>query len=92
MTREIRTDAGGHGFVVPTIAELAAQGRPLEIRCFHPDCRRVVLIPAVEAATQRGRTLTIEAADRRLVCRACGARGCDGFVQARFVPPAPGGR
>lgn len=85
MTREIRTEASGYSFVVPTIAELAADGRPFEIYCFRPSCRRVLRLSAAEASRRLG-ALTVEQADQRLTCSACGARGRDGFVQARFLP------
>jgi len=47
----------------------------MAIQCFHPTCRRTVILTPAEAMALLGPDGTIEQADQRLRCSACGARG-----------------
>lgn len=90
MARRIPTDIYGHPIKPPTIAQIAAEGRPMDISCSHPDCRRARRLTPAQAVQLLGPNCTIEQADRRLRCSACGSRGRDGFIRARFEPPLVG--
>ena len=85
--RETRTDASGYAYVVPVLGDFRNEPGPFRIRCTHPRCRREVALTVSQAIALLGEDCTVEAADRRLRCSACGARGADGFIVARFDPP-----
>lgn len=56
----------------------------LIIYCFRPGCPRPKRTMAPAEAVQLVGDLTVRQADQKLTCTACGAKGRDGFVQARW--------
>lgn len=59
---------------------LQRDGLRLELTCYYPTCRRVVLLFPEDAARRFGANAVFPAIAKRAVCTKCGARGRDGFI------------
>jgi len=70
----------------PVLADFHAIGQGLEIWCCQHGCQRMSYWTAEEAVSRLGPQTTIEEAQRRLSCVACGAKGRERLVRCRPSP------